>query len=59
MVPIYEIHLIPELFAQPPLAIDTVRYAGERVVAVVAESFARGRGRGGGGGRSLRARCLR
>ena len=40
MVPIHEIALIPELFAQPPLALDTVRYAGERVVAVVAESFA-------------------
>jgi len=40
MVPIYEIHLIPELFAQPPLAVDTVRYAGERIVAVVAESLA-------------------
>jgi carbon-monoxide dehydrogenase large subunit len=40
MVPIYEIHLIPELFAQPPLATGTVRYAGERVVAVVGESLA-------------------
>jgi carbon-monoxide dehydrogenase large subunit len=39
MVPIYEIHIIPELFAQPPLAAGTVRYAGERVAAVVAESL--------------------
>jgi carbon-monoxide dehydrogenase large subunit len=38
--PIWEIHMIPELFAQPPLARDVVRYVGERVVAVVAESLA-------------------
>jgi carbon-monoxide dehydrogenase large subunit len=40
LVPIWEIQLIPPLFAQPPLATDTVRYAGERVVAVLGESLA-------------------
>jgi carbon-monoxide dehydrogenase large subunit len=40
LVPVWEIHLIPELFAQPPLARDVVRYVGERVVAVVANTLA-------------------
>ncbi len=40
MLPIWEIQLIPEVLAQPPLATGVVRYAGERVVAVVAESLA-------------------
>ena len=40
MLPIWEIQLIPEALAQPPLAVDVVRYVGERVVAVVAESLA-------------------
>jgi carbon-monoxide dehydrogenase large subunit len=40
LVPIYEIALIPELFAQPALATGVVRYVGERVAAVVAESLA-------------------
>jgi carbon-monoxide dehydrogenase large subunit len=40
LVPIWEIHLIPEVFAQPPLATGVVRYAGERVAAVVADSLA-------------------
>ena len=35
MLPIWEIHLIPEGFAQPPLASGVVRHVGERVVAVV------------------------
>ncbi len=39
LVPIHEIAIIPEHFAQPPLAIDVVRYAGERVAAVVAGSL--------------------
>jgi carbon-monoxide dehydrogenase large subunit len=39
LVPIWEIHLIPDLFGQPPLADEIVRYVGERVVAVVAESL--------------------
>jgi len=38
VLPVWEIALIPEEFAQPPLATDVVRYVGERVVAVVAES---------------------
>ena len=40
VLPIWEIEMIPERHAQPPLARDEVRYAGERVVAVVAESLA-------------------
>lgn len=40
LVPLWEIAIIPPEFAQPPLATDTVRYVGERVVAVVAESLA-------------------
>ena len=40
MLPIWEIQLIPEVLAQPPLAVEVVRYVGERVVAVVAESLA-------------------
>ncbi len=39
--PIWEIAIIPEDFAQPPLARDVVRYVGERVVAVVAVDLAR------------------
>jgi aerobic carbon-monoxide dehydrogenase large subunit len=39
LVPIWEIELIPEEFAQPPLARDVVRHVGERVVAVVADSL--------------------
>lgn len=38
MLPVWEIELIPQAFAQPPLADGVVRYVGERVVAVVAES---------------------
>jgi carbon-monoxide dehydrogenase large subunit len=37
-VPIHEIALIPESFAQPALADAEVRFAGEYVVAIVAES---------------------
>jgi carbon-monoxide dehydrogenase large subunit len=40
LVPIHEIQLIPETFAQPPLATGTVRYVGERIAAVVALSLA-------------------
>jgi len=40
MLPVWEIALIPEEFGQPPLATDVVRYVGERVVAVVAETLA-------------------
>ncbi|HEX7094515.1 MAG TPA: xanthine dehydrogenase family protein molybdopterin-binding subunit [Acidimicrobiales bacterium] len=40
LVPIWEIHLIPDTFGQPPLACDVVRHVGERVVAIVAESLA-------------------
>ena len=40
MLPIWEIELIPEALAQPPLATGIVRYAGERVAAVVARSLA-------------------
>jgi len=40
MLPVWEIALIPEDFGQPPLAVDVVRYVGERVVAVIAESLA-------------------
>ena len=40
MAPVWEIAMIPEEFAQPPLAVDVVRYAGERVAAVVATSAA-------------------
>jgi carbon-monoxide dehydrogenase large subunit len=38
-LPVWEIQLIPEVLAQPALAVDVVRYAGERVVAVVADSL--------------------
>ena len=37
-VPIHEIALIPESFAQPALADGEVRFAGEYVVAIVAET---------------------
>jgi carbon-monoxide dehydrogenase large subunit len=40
MVPLWEIALVPEHFAQPALADGVVRYVGERVVAIVAESIA-------------------
>jgi aerobic carbon-monoxide dehydrogenase large subunit len=40
MVPVWEIQLIPEAFAQPPLADGVVRYVGERVAAVVAVDLA-------------------
>src|SRR6266704_284519 len=40
MLPIHEIHIIPEVFAQPPLADGVVRFVGEAVVAVVAETSA-------------------
>jgi carbon-monoxide dehydrogenase large subunit len=40
MVPIWEIHLIPDGFAQPPLADGVVRYVGERIAAVVARTRA-------------------
>ena len=39
-VPIHEIALIPEVFAQPALADGEVRFAGEYVVAIVAETDA-------------------
>src|SRR4051794_17550386 len=39
-VPIHEIALIPETFAQPALAVDEVRYVGEYVVAIVGQSAA-------------------
>jgi carbon-monoxide dehydrogenase large subunit len=42
VLPVWEIALIPEDFAQPVLATDVVRYAGERVVAIVATSVAAG-----------------
>ncbi len=38
--PLYEIFSIPEQFAQPPLAGGRVRFFGERLVAVVAETAA-------------------
>lgn len=38
MLPIHEIASVPEEFAQPPLATEFVRYAGEHVAAVVAET---------------------
>jgi carbon-monoxide dehydrogenase large subunit len=38
--PIHEIAAIPERFAQPPLAGDTVGYVGEYVAAVVADTEA-------------------
>jgi carbon-monoxide dehydrogenase large subunit len=38
IVPVWEIALLPEDFAQPPLARNVVRYVGEKVVAIVAES---------------------
>ena len=37
-VPIHEIELIPEEFAQPALAVDEVRFTGEYVAAVVADT---------------------
>ncbi|HZQ57494.1 MAG TPA: xanthine dehydrogenase family protein molybdopterin-binding subunit [Acidimicrobiales bacterium] len=40
IVPLWEIALIPEQYAQPPLADGAVRYVGERVVAIVATSYA-------------------
>ena len=39
LAPMYEIFSIPEGFAQPPLAASRVRFFGERVVAVAAESL--------------------
>lgn len=39
LVPIWEIHLIPESYAMPPLARDVVRFVGERVVAIVADTL--------------------
>ena len=39
-VPIHEIALIPEAFAQPALADGEVRFVGEYVVAIVAETRA-------------------
>jgi carbon-monoxide dehydrogenase large subunit len=41
LAPLYEIFSIPDRFAQPPLAVSRVRFFGERLVAVVAESPAR------------------
>ena len=38
-LPVWEIQLIPEVLAQPALAVGVVRYAGERVAAVVADSY--------------------
>jgi carbon-monoxide dehydrogenase large subunit len=38
--PIWEITIVPEAMAQPPLALDEVRYVGERVVAIVADDLA-------------------
>lgn len=40
LVPLWEIHMIPEELGQPPLATGEVRYVGERVVAVLAHSLA-------------------
>jgi aerobic carbon-monoxide dehydrogenase large subunit len=40
MTPVWEIQLIPEVFAQPPLADGVVRHVGERVAAVVGETLA-------------------
>ena len=42
VLPIWEIALIPEEFAQPPLARHVVRHVGERIVAIAAESVAAG-----------------
>ncbi len=39
-VPVWEIMSIPEVYAQPGLADGTVRYVGERIAAVVAETLA-------------------
>jgi carbon-monoxide dehydrogenase large subunit len=39
-IPLWEIAMVPEERAQPALADGVVRYVGERVVAVVAESLA-------------------
>src|SRR5947209_15521756 len=41
IVPLWEIVSIDESFAQPALAVDEVRYVGERVVALVADTLAR------------------
>jgi len=38
--PLYEIFSIPEQFAQPALASTRVRFAGERIAAVVSDSLA-------------------
>ena len=40
MIPVWEIHIIADTLGQPPLAVDMVRYVGERVVAVVADTLA-------------------
>jgi carbon-monoxide dehydrogenase large subunit len=40
IVPVWEIAIVPEVLAQPALATDRVRYVGERVAAVVADSLA-------------------
>ncbi|MEI7622900.1 MAG: xanthine dehydrogenase family protein molybdopterin-binding subunit [Actinomycetes bacterium] len=40
IIPVWEIALLPEDFAQPPLAQNLVRYVGEKIVAIVAESLA-------------------
>src|SRR3954469_22893337 len=42
VLPVWEIALLPADMAQPVLATGVVRYVGERVVAVVAESLASG-----------------
>lgn len=39
IIPLWEIALIPEQFAQPPLADGFVRHVGERVVAILAETL--------------------
>jgi carbon-monoxide dehydrogenase large subunit len=39
IIPLWEIALVPERFAQPALADGAVRYVGERVVAIVADSL--------------------
>src|SRR5579862_2710603 len=43
IVPLWEIALIPEQYAQPALADGVVRYVGERVAAVVATTHAAAR----------------
>lgn len=40
VLPVWEIHSIDERLGQPVLAADVVRYVGERVVAVVADTLA-------------------